>query len=95
MPLTRRDVLKSAGALVLASRAAAPVTGPGHQDRIKEDRMNSRHLMTLRLATAATEEISSTPRGTLSISCRGHRRDWSGRGPFTPSRRSSDMSRKA
>jgi len=29
--------------------------------------MNSRPLMTLRLATAATEEIGSTPHGTLSI----------------------------
>ena len=67
MPLTRRDVLKSAGALVLASRAATPVTRPGYQDRKKEDRMNSRHLMTLRLATAVTEEIGSTPRGPLSI----------------------------
>ena len=31
------------------------------------DRMNSRPLMTLRLATAATEEIGSTPNGSLSI----------------------------
>jgi hypothetical protein len=67
MPLTRRDVLKSAGALVLASRAAARVTRVGHQSREKEDRMNSRPLMILRLATAATEEIGSTPHGTLSI----------------------------
>ena len=29
--------------------------------------MNSRPLMTLRLATATTEEIGSTPHGTLSI----------------------------
>ena len=29
--------------------------------------MNSRPLMLLRLATSATEEVGSTPRGTLSI----------------------------
>ena len=67
MPLTRRDVLKSAGALVLASRSARAVTRPWQRDRKKEDRMNSRHLMTLRLATAATEEVGSTRHGTLSI----------------------------
>jgi hypothetical protein len=32
-----------------------------------DDRMNSRPLMILRLATAATEDIGSTPHGTLSI----------------------------
>jgi hypothetical protein len=41
---------------------------PGdHTIRERKDSMNSRPLMLLRLATAATEEIGSTPRGKLSI----------------------------
>jgi hypothetical protein len=67
MPLTRRDVLKSAGALMLASGTSACQTKPAGQDLNKEDRMNSRPLMTLRLATSATQEIGSTPHGTLSV----------------------------
>jgi hypothetical protein len=67
MSLTRRDVLKSAGALVLAGRASPPLTRPTRQELNKEDRMNSRPLMILRLATGPTEEIGATPHGTLSI----------------------------
>ena len=65
MPLTRRDVLKSAGALVrFAGRASPPLTkadAPGVEHR--EDRMNSRPLMILRLATRVRPR-KSAPRDT-------------------------------
>ncbi len=67
MELTRRDVLKSAGALALARRETARVALPGQEIRERTDRMNSRPLMVLRLVTSDTEEIGSTPHGKLSI----------------------------
>jgi hypothetical protein len=67
MRMTRRDVLTSAGALALAGRAAVPVARPRDQMRERTERMNSRPLMLLRLATSATQEVGSTPHGTLSI----------------------------
>jgi Protein of unknown function (DUF3237) len=65
MPLTRRGVLKSAAALALAGGATSAASGCRDRERVSP--MNSRPLMVMRLATAATEEIGSTPRGVLSI----------------------------
>jgi hypothetical protein len=67
MDATRRVLLKSAGALVLAPALAAPVAVSDRQNREKESRMRFHPLITLRLATGATEEVGVTPRGTLSI----------------------------
>ncbi len=67
MHVTRRDVLESAAVVVLAAPFVAFFVASGRQNREKESRMRSRPLMTLRLATSATEEIGATPRGTLSI----------------------------
>jgi Protein of unknown function (DUF3237) len=64
---TRRELLTSAGALVLTNRAWARVTERAPQTQGKEDLMKSPPLMTLRLETAPTQEIGSTPHGSLSI----------------------------
>jgi hypothetical protein len=73
MPLTRRNLLKSAGALAFAARAGtaaragAPVARPADQRRERNDHMNSRPLMLLRLVTAPTQDVGSTPHGKLIV----------------------------
>ena len=49
------------------SRVPARLARLALQTAEKEAPMNSRPLMTLRLATAATQDIGSTPHGSLSI----------------------------
>jgi hypothetical protein len=61
LPLTRRELLKSVGALALAG----PVAVAGAVERT--DRMNSRPLMLLRLATSPTQDVGVTPHGKLLI----------------------------
>jgi hypothetical protein len=67
MRVTRRDVLESAAVVVLAPALLRPFAPSAQQNQEQESRMRSRHLMTLRLATAATQDIGATPRGALSI----------------------------
>jgi len=67
MHVTRRDVLESAALVVLAPALVGPFVASARQNKKQESRMRSRHLMTLRLDTAATEDVGTTPRGTLSI----------------------------
>src|SRR3954464_9955117 len=44
-----------------------PFVASARQNQEQESRMRSRHLMTLCLDTPVTEDIGTTPRGTLSI----------------------------
>src|SRR3954462_11029188 len=67
MHFPRRDVSQSAAVVVLAPALVGPFVASARQNQEQESRMRSRHLMTLRLDTAATEDIGTTPRGTLSI----------------------------
>jgi hypothetical protein len=67
MHVTRRDVLESVALVVLAPALVGPVVASARQNKEQVSRMRSRHLMTLRLDTAATEDIGTTPCGTLSI----------------------------
>jgi len=66
LSLTRREILTAAGALVWPG-VAAPGTRYAHQTAEKDVSMNSRPLMTLRLTTAATQDLGPTPCGSLSI----------------------------
>src|SRR3954454_6154142 len=67
MDVTRRDVLESAALVVLARALVGPFVASALQNTQQVSRMRSRHLITLRLDTAATEDIGTTPRGTLSV----------------------------
>jgi len=55
MHVTRRDVLESAAVVVLGPALLRPFASSAQQNQEQESRMRSRHLMTLRLATAATQ----------------------------------------
>ncbi|HEX4512964.1 MAG TPA: DUF3237 family protein, partial [Polyangiaceae bacterium] len=64
---TRRDFIELAssflGAATLASCTHAPITKlPTHAERTST--MRTRPLMTLKLATAPTQELGAGPRGT-------------------------------
>src|SRR3954466_7766541 len=67
MHVTRRGLLESAAVVVVAPALVGRFVWSARRNQEQESRMRSRHLMTLRLATAATQDIGATPRGTLSI----------------------------
>src|SRR3954466_7663497 len=67
MHVTRRDVLESAALVVLAPALVGPFVASARQNNKQESRMRSRHLMTLRLDTAATEDIGTTARGPRGV----------------------------
>ena len=65
--LTRRQLLASAAVLVLAAPLEGRVTSSKQPIPQKENRVNARPLMILRLTTAPTQEIGATPCGSLSV----------------------------
>jgi Protein of unknown function (DUF3237) len=72
--LRRRDALKAAAAVVVGATAtlagcagggAAPILAPPQKK--EETSMNTRPLLTLRLATASVQNVGAVPHGTRTI----------------------------